>query len=145
MNTLKDMHPEDNIYKVKTFINELQIVQEAYFAKLVKDIKITEEGKDWLFDYIYNCDDKLDDFAHYLLQFNKSYDDFFNKTNVNDILSTDVGEFTPMVTVDPMLHMSSSEPSLATAHSCYNDNEPISFNLPPLQTVTSTDNQEQKL
>ena len=38
-------HPEDAISEAKTFINELQKVQEQYFSKLVLDLKITKEGE----------------------------------------------------------------------------------------------------
>jgi hypothetical protein len=62
-------HPDDNIFKVKEFINELSKVQEVYFEKLCKDLEI-EEGhlKDHLFDYIYN-EDKLITFGEYLDEF----------------------------------------------------------------------------
>jgi hypothetical protein len=60
-------HPDDNIFKVKDFINELSKVQEVYFEKLCKDLKI-EEGshlKDHLFDYVYN-ENKPITFGEYL-------------------------------------------------------------------------------
>ena len=59
-------HPDDNIFKVKEFVNELSKVQDSYFEKLCKDIGI-EEGrlKDHLFDYVYN-EDKPVTFGEYL-------------------------------------------------------------------------------
>lgn len=126
------MHPEDAIYKAKTFINELQEVQETYFNKLVDDLKLTKEGETWLFDYIYNSDDQYDGFDHYLQDFKKKYIDFIKINtmfNSNEtFLPTDFGEFSPM------LHMSSYEADLETAFpSPFNDEEPVSLGL---ETVT---------
>jgi hypothetical protein len=42
-------HPEDEIYKVKTFINGLEKVQEEYFVRLVESLNLSKEGEDWLF------------------------------------------------------------------------------------------------
>jgi hypothetical protein len=124
-------HPEDAIFKVKTFINELQSVQEEYFIKLVRDLNLTKEGEDWLFDYVYNTkyDENYDGFEHYLENFKKKYDDMvFHDTMYNEsvdaLLPTDFGEFSPM------FHMSSYESDLETAFPpAYNDNEPISLGL----------------
>jgi hypothetical protein len=130
------MHPEDAIYKVKTFINELQEVQKTYFDKLAHDLKMNKEGEEFLFDYIYNCYDEVDDFEHYLQTFRKKYQDMvqkdtmFNKT-AETLLSTDFGEFSPM------LDMSSYEPDLDTAFPpAYNDKEPFSLGL---DTITIKD------
>jgi hypothetical protein len=59
-------HPEDNIFKVKDFINELSKVQDTYFNNLCRDLAL-EDGalKDHLFDYIYN-EDKMLTFGEYL-------------------------------------------------------------------------------
>jgi len=76
-------HPEDEIYKVKTFINELQKVQEEYFTKLVENLNLSKEGEDWLFDYIHNSDkNEFDDFQHYLNDFNKKYEDMIKKDGI---------------------------------------------------------------
>lgn len=65
-------HPEDEIARVKTFINELQSVQEKYYEKLVCDLNLTEKGESLLFDYIYNEQDpKL--FEEYLAEFNNGH------------------------------------------------------------------------
>lgn len=107
-------HPEDEIYKVKTFINELEKVQEDYFTKLVESLNLSKEGEDWLFDYIHNStENKFDDFEHYLNGFNKKYEDMIKKDEIyidpaETFLSTDFGEFSPM------LHMSSYEADLET-------------------------------
>ena len=105
-------HPEDEIYKVKTFINELQKVQEGYFDKLVEDLNISKDGEDWLFDYIHNYSiNEFDDFQHYLNGFDKKYEDITKKDrqytdNAETFISTDFGDFSPM------LHMTSYEPDL---------------------------------
>jgi hypothetical protein len=59
-------HPDDNIFKVKDFINELSKVQDSYFESLCNEFDI-EEGnlKDHLFDYVYN-EQKMVTFGEYL-------------------------------------------------------------------------------
>jgi len=71
----EEVHPEDAIFKVKTFINELQRVQESYFQELSNSLNLTQNGEDWLFDYIYNAseEDKVEDFEHYLSLFKQKY------------------------------------------------------------------------
>jgi hypothetical protein len=61
-------HPEDSIFKVKDFINELSKVQDTYFNNLYRDLAL-EDGaiKDHLFDYVYN-EDKMITFGEYLDQ-----------------------------------------------------------------------------
>jgi hypothetical protein len=59
-------HPDDNIFKVKDFINELSKVQDAYFENLCDDLQLGEcELKNHLFDYVYN-EDKPVTFGEYL-------------------------------------------------------------------------------
>lgn len=62
-------HPDDSIFKVKDFINELSKVQDSYFENLCRDLAL-EEGavKDHLFDYIYN-ETKPVTFGEYLDEF----------------------------------------------------------------------------
>jgi hypothetical protein len=71
------MHPEDAIFKVKQFINELTKIQESYFNKLSKDLKLNKDGDDFLFDYIHNSGDDGDklEFCEYLDKFKKEYKD----------------------------------------------------------------------
>ena len=76
--TPEGKHPEDAIYEVKEFFNKLKNVQDDYFERLSKGLNLTEEGKDFLFDYIYNIDnenDEIDDFTHYLETLCKNYKD----------------------------------------------------------------------
>ena len=74
-------HPEDAIYKVKTFINELTKVQEQYFQKLYSDLNLNEDGIDFLFDYIYNSGDEGEklEFTEWLDRFNTTYDELYDK------------------------------------------------------------------
>jgi len=123
-------HPEDQIHKAKTFINELEKVQEEYFTRLVENLDLSKEGEDWLFDYIHNSsENEFDDFQHYLNGFNKKYEDMIKKDEMyidtaETFLSTDFGEFSPI------LHMSSYEPDLETPLSTpFNEKEPISLGI----------------
>jgi hypothetical protein len=128
-------HPDDAIYKAKAFINELQKVQEQYFTKLTQELKLSKEGEDWLFDFIFNSseDENYDGFEHYLSDFGKEYNDIVSRdimfnNSVDNLLSTDFGEFSPMI------HMSSYEPDLETAFpSSYED---INLPVSSLDTIT---------
>jgi hypothetical protein len=59
-------HPDDLIFKVKDFVNELSKVQDAYFENLCDDLQLGEgELKNHLFDYIFN-EERLVTFGEYL-------------------------------------------------------------------------------
>jgi hypothetical protein len=75
--TDKNEHPEDRIYNVKKFINELSNVQDYYFNQLLLDLNLNDDANDYLFDFIFNEGENNDGFEDYLLKFNKSYKDFF--------------------------------------------------------------------
>jgi hypothetical protein len=80
--TPEGKHPEDAIYEVKMFFNKLKDVQDDYFERLSKGLKLTEEGEEYLFDYIYNVDnenDGVDDFFCYLQNINKNYETLIQK------------------------------------------------------------------
>ena len=80
--TPEGKHPEDAIYEVKMFFNKLKDVQDDYFERLSKGLNLTEEGKDFLFDYVYNVDnenDGVDDFFCYLQNINKNYENLIEK------------------------------------------------------------------
>ena len=79
--TFTGQHPDDAINKVKTFINELQVVQEKYYAQLINDLNLKDDSlDDWLFDYIYNEDPNIDFmFTEYLEDRGKKYEDFVKK------------------------------------------------------------------
>jgi hypothetical protein len=69
-------HPEDVIYKEREFIREINGIVNNKFDKLVKDLGLDEAGADWLFDYIYNCDDETISFEEFLAEAGLEYTDF---------------------------------------------------------------------
>ena len=59
-------HPDDSIFKVKDFVNELSRVQDSYFESLCFELELGEgELKDHLFDFVYN-EQKMVTFGEYL-------------------------------------------------------------------------------
>jgi hypothetical protein len=59
-------HPDDSIFKVKDFVNELSRVQDSYFESLCFELELGDgELKDHLFDYVYN-EQKMVTFGEYL-------------------------------------------------------------------------------
>jgi hypothetical protein len=74
--TKDSRHPEDVIYKEREFIREINSIVNNKFEKLVKDLRLDEAGADWLFDYIYNCDDDAISFDEFLNQAGLDYADF---------------------------------------------------------------------
>ena len=76
--TDKKEHPEDRIFAVKRFINELSNVQDFYFNQLMLELNLKDEVTDYLFDYIFNENSDLE-FNEYLEKFDKNYDSFYNK------------------------------------------------------------------
>jgi hypothetical protein len=127
---LNKHHPEDEIYKVKSFIKELEEVQEKYFSRLVESLNLSKEGEDWLFDYIYNSSEsEYDDFQHYLNGFNKKYEEMIKKDETyidtaETFISTDFGEFSPMLPMGS--YNLDLETPLSTA---FNEKEPISLGV----------------
>jgi len=73
--TNKNEHPEDKIYKVKSFINELSNVQDFYFNQLLIDLNLKDEIHDYLFDYLFN-EDGSTTFSEYLEGLGKTYKEF---------------------------------------------------------------------
>lgn len=47
-------HVDDLVYATKVFVNELSKVQNQYFDDLCDQLELTEEGTNWLFDYVFN-------------------------------------------------------------------------------------------
>lgn len=71
-------HPDDVITRVKTFVNELQAVQEQYFNGLLDELNLKDESlHNWIFDYVYNedSDTKLT-FTEHLKNLGKDYNNF---------------------------------------------------------------------
>lgn len=79
---------EDEIFKVKDFIDELNVVIDSYFKKLVKKLELNEKGEEWFFDYIYNDDSKSRGFSDYLFDYEVDESTIFiDKTEKQDSLS----------------------------------------------------------
>lgn len=79
--TADGKHPDDEIYRVGEFIKELTKVKDTYFQKLVTDLRLNKKGEDWLFDYIYNCDElNVISFEEYLDRYKVKYDDLVKST-----------------------------------------------------------------
>jgi hypothetical protein len=74
--TKDNRHPEDVIYQGRQFIREINNIVNNKFEKLVKDLGLDEAGADWLFDYIYNCDDDTISFDEFLNEAGLDYADF---------------------------------------------------------------------
>ena len=76
--TKTGQHPDDAINKVKTFINELQKVQEKYLSNLMDDLNLKDDSlDDWIFDYVFNEDFGIEEmFTEYLKDRGKNYEDF---------------------------------------------------------------------
>lgn len=70
---INPQHPEDRIYEIKKFINQLQAVGEQHFSDLSESLKMTPSGEDLLFDYVYN-DEAPVSFEEYLEKMGKKYE-----------------------------------------------------------------------
>ena len=71
--TPQNEHPEDRILRDKEFIERLTDVQGECFIQLAHDLNLNEDGYDWLFDYLYNNDDKELLFGDFLDEHDLSY------------------------------------------------------------------------
>lgn len=69
-------HPEDRIYRDKQYIKRLQGHIDSVFDLVAYDLSLNEEGKDLLFDYIYNEDRNIE-FEEYLYNLGIRYDEIF--------------------------------------------------------------------
>jgi hypothetical protein len=73
--TRQNEHPEDRIYRDKEYINRLQKHIDEVHEKLALDLRLNDEGKDYLFDYVFNEDDKDLEFEDYLDKLGHRYDE----------------------------------------------------------------------
>ena len=73
--TRQNEHPEDRIFRDKEYINRLQKHIDEVYEELSKDLRMNTEGKDYLFDYIFNEDDKDLEFEDYLHKLGNRYDE----------------------------------------------------------------------
>ncbi len=80
-NTITEEVAEDIISKTKGFIRELARVQDIYYESLKEELNLTEEGEEFLFDYIYNWDEPIS-FKEHLKHYNIDTPIFNKRTNV---------------------------------------------------------------
>lgn len=73
--TIQNEHPEDRIYRDKEYINRLQKHIDEVYEDLSRDMRVNMEGKDYLFDYIFNEEDNDLAFEDYLHKYGHRYDE----------------------------------------------------------------------
>ena len=72
--TTRNEHPEDRIFKDKEYINRLQNHIDEVYKQLSLDLRLNDEGREFLFDYLYN-EDKDIEFEEYLNNLGYRYDE----------------------------------------------------------------------
>lgn len=75
--TPQEEHPEDRIHRDREYIHRLQAHIDEVYDTLEKDLGI-KEGKNWLFDFIYN-EDKGIEFEDYLRECKVQYNDIVDQ------------------------------------------------------------------
>jgi len=73
--TNQNQHPEDRIFRDKEYINRLQKHIDEVYEELSRDLRVNMEGKDYLFDYIFNEEDNDLEFEDYLHKYGHRYDE----------------------------------------------------------------------
>jgi hypothetical protein len=66
------------IGNTKYLIRELQNIQDLYFDTLVDELKISEDGNGWLFDFIFN-EDKPITLEEYLSRYDTKLETLFDE------------------------------------------------------------------
>lgn len=72
--TRQNEHPEDRIFRDKEYINRLQKHIDEVYEKLSLDLRLNDEGKNFLFDYLYNEDRDIE-FEDFLNNLGYRYDE----------------------------------------------------------------------
>ena len=67
-------HPEDRIFRDKEYIKRLYKHLDDIYNEACRDLRLTDEGKDFLFDYIYNEERDIE-FEDYLNDLGIRYDE----------------------------------------------------------------------
>lgn len=84
--TRQNEHPEDRIFKDKEYIKRLQKHIDEVYEELARDLRVNMDGKDYLFDYVFNEDDNELEFETYINKFGHRYDElFFRKRKSNHL------------------------------------------------------------
>lgn len=73
--TRQNEHPEDRIFRDKEYVNRLQKHIDEVYEELARDLRVNMDGKDYLFDYIFNEMNNDLEFEDYLDRFGNSYED----------------------------------------------------------------------
>lgn len=74
--TRQNEHPEDRIFKDKEYIKRLQEHIDEVYEELALDLRVNMDGKDYLFDYVFNEDEDIE-FEEYINKFGHRYDELF--------------------------------------------------------------------
>jgi hypothetical protein len=77
--TRQNEHPEDRIFRDKEYINRLQKHIDEVYEELARDLRVNMEGKDYLFDYIFNEDDNNLEFEDHLHKLHRTYDEMVSR------------------------------------------------------------------
>lgn len=72
--TTRNEHPEDRIFRDKEYINRLQNHIDEVYKQLSIDLRLNDEGREHLFDYLYNEDREIE-FEDYLNKLGYRYDE----------------------------------------------------------------------
>lgn len=72
--TTQNDHPEDRIFRDKEYINRLQNHIDEVYKQLSLDLRLNDEGREFLFDYLYNEDREIE-FEEYLNNLGYRYDE----------------------------------------------------------------------
>jgi hypothetical protein len=67
-------HPEDRIFRDKEYIKRLHKHLDDIYNEACRDLRLNEEGKDLLFDYIYN-EERDFEFEEYINDLGFRYDE----------------------------------------------------------------------
>ena len=73
--SIQNEHPEDRIFRDKEYINRLQKHIDEVYEELARDLRVNMEGKDYLFDYVFNEEDNNLEFEDYLHKYGHRYDE----------------------------------------------------------------------
>lgn len=74
--TRQNEHPEDRIFRDREYIKRLQNHIDEVYEELARDLRVNMEGKDYLFDYVFN-EDKDVEFEEYINNLGHRYDELF--------------------------------------------------------------------
>jgi hypothetical protein len=71
--TAKGEHPEDRIFRDKEYVLRVQKHVDEICSRLARDLRLSKEGENYLFDYIFNVEADVE-FEEYLEDLGLDYD-----------------------------------------------------------------------